>query len=250
MDSRFYDYVQLIIDNLEGGYFHPDMYKANPQKFAVYFQSGETMYGMDKVAGAGLFKNAAGDKFWRLIAEDRSKNPAKWVWNYKASGSLASELKKLVAEIMYAQFVKCADKYFDKSRKVREIVESSPKLMIHFFYACWNGEGYFKSFASTINNAVASGTKNTDTLAKVAMDSRRNYFPEGSQWRPQFVQGANSIETRIFPKLPAEGRNLSWLWWTLGGLTLAGVGVLGYTQGWFDPAVDYVTSKFTRKELK
>lgn len=247
MDSRFYDYVQLIIDNLEGGYWHPDMYKRDPATFAVYWNSGETMYGMDRKAGAGLFTNAAGRKFWQLIDEDRAKNPSAWVWNYKASGSLAKELKRLVAEIMYNHFCKMADKYFDKANKVQKIVESSPKLMIHFFYACWNGEAFFRDFAKVINNAVASGTKDTDALAKIAMDSRRNYFPASSQWRPQFVTGANNLETRIFPKLPSEpGHGLAWLWWTLGGLAIAGTCYIGYTQNWFSSLDD----KFTNKKLK
>ena len=58
MAIDYVKYGSLVIENFEGGYFHPDMYKANPSFFNkngtvdnAYARSGETMFGFDRVAG-------------------------------------------------------------------------------------------------------------------------------------------------------------------------------------------------------
>ena len=53
--SAFKKAVQIIIDKLEGGYFHPNMYVNNPGRFSMYGKSGETLYGLDRHAGHDLF---------------------------------------------------------------------------------------------------------------------------------------------------------------------------------------------------
>lgn len=225
MDSRFYKYVELIIDNLEGGYYHPKFLNnagVSEQTKEVYSKSGETMYGMDRVAGAGLFKDGAGKEFWDLI----DANKANWEWFYQppASSDLAKKLKKLVAEIQYKNFCNLADQFL-KDQKTRKIVESSPKLMVHFFYGCWNGAGFFQNYAKKITEAVTKkGITNTSKLAKIAMDHRRNYFSKSSTWYKQFNEGADKIEKRIFPKLPPEPSS-AWIWWLIGGVAVVGGGL-------------------------
>lgn len=206
MDNRFYQYVELVVDNLEGGYFHPNHLNApnvSDTTKQVYANSGETMYGMDRQAGAGLFKSGAGKEFWDTIDAQDAKN--KWPWFYlpPKDGELAKKLKRLVAEIQYKQFCKLADAYLTDA-ETRKLVESSPRLMVHFFYACWNGNGYFQKFAAKITEAVKSGITDTTELAQIAMDHRRNYFSSSSTWHKQFNDGANKMESKIWPQLPAE----------------------------------------------
>ena len=43
--------VNLVIDNLEGGYYNPEMFQKNPKKFTMYKNSGETMFGLDRLKG-------------------------------------------------------------------------------------------------------------------------------------------------------------------------------------------------------
>lgn len=225
MDSKFYKYVELVIDNLEGGYFHPNHLNApnvSESTKKVYSQSGETMYGMDREAGAGLFKSGAGKKFWDLIDAQDAKN--KWTWFYlpPKNSDLAKQLKRLVAEIQYDNYCKLADQYLTDPQ-TRKIVESSPKLMVHFFYGCWNGAGFFKNYAKKITSAVQSGTTDTNKLAKIAMDHRRTYFSPTSPFFKQFNDGANKIEKKIFPQLPSEPNSMPlWPWIVGGGLILAG----------------------------
>ena len=55
--DKFLKVTGEVINRLEGGYFHPDMRTKNPDKFGAYHRSGETMYGLDRHAGHGLFYN-------------------------------------------------------------------------------------------------------------------------------------------------------------------------------------------------
>lgn len=192
MNEALFDYVTgVVIDKLEGGYFHPDMRTRNPSKFGAYHRSGETMFGLDRHAGHDLYystKRKASDvlanlkyiydgsyqyksndakEFWTTI--DKQKARQNWNWLYKG-GDLYPKLKKLAGGIMLPHYNNLANKYL--SEKSREIVESDPRLLFHFIYACWNGSGWFKKFADKFNYAVASGVTNKNALLDVAIKSR------------------------------------------------------------------------------
>jgi len=181
-----------VIDNLEGGYFHPNMRTANPKKFGAYHRSGETMYGLDRHAGHDLYystkrktadvlknlpyiesnvytyKNDAAKNFWQTIDNVNAKKI--WKWNYKG-GELAPKLKSYASLIMFPHFTYLFNKYL--SKKAREIVESNNKLLFHFIYASWNGSGWFQKFGSIFNKAVEN-TNNINDLINVALNSRIN----------------------------------------------------------------------------
>lgn len=251
MDAKWIQYVTLIIDNIEGGYYHPDMQKAEPKKFAVMGDSGETMYGMDRKAGGDVMQTEAGKRFWMLIDENRKYYPSLWVYNYKASGQLALELKTLACEMMHTQYQAYCKKYLDP--KAKALVEKSPRLIAHFFYACWNGPVWFRHFASIINDAVLKfGYSDLATLEAIAIDSRKHLT---GSWRADarklVEHGGELMEQRIWAYLPkspgsyavpkefarylANKKSYAWVWWTLGGLALAG-GLCWYGKrnwGWF-----------------
>lgn len=172
--TKFQKYIDIIIDNIEGGYYHPNMKEKNPDKFAVMGSSGETMYGMDRVAGAGLFKSESGKAFWAAI--DKEDAAHKWTYNYKPTGTLATQLKGYVCDIQTAQFNTLAKKYLKENTS---IVENDDCLCLHFFYGCWNGSWWFKYYAEKLNAEIArqkqkSSKLDMDMLRKCALNARIN----------------------------------------------------------------------------
>jgi hypothetical protein len=189
--DKFKSVTKLVIDKLEGGYFHPNMRTANPNKFGSYHRSGETMFGLDRHAGHGLFystprksddvlsnlkfiesgaysyKTPQAKEFWETIDKANAKN--NWKWLYRG-GSLEDRLKDLTSEMMLTVYERNAKNFLKPETKA--IVDSDNRLLFHFIYGSWNGPGWFKKFAEDMNKAVASGITNTDKLSQVALDSR------------------------------------------------------------------------------
>ena len=95
----------------------------------------------------------------------------KWEWLYRG-GSDYNNLRELATQIIYTYYLQFADRYL--TPEARAIVESDPKLAFNFSYAVWNGNTYFRRFASVINEAVKNGTTDPEKLFTLALDSRRN----------------------------------------------------------------------------
>ena len=194
MTEEFFRKVtQVVILKLEGGYFHPDMRTKNPKKFGPYHRSGETMFGLDRHAGHGLYykskrkaegvienlpfiyggtyvyKTDAAKEFWTTI--DAANARTNWNWLYKG-GSKEARLRELAATIMYPQYLSHSKNYL--SEKSRKIVANDARLAFHFSYACWNGSGWFQKFGRKFDEAVKSGTTDPNALLEVALNSRIN----------------------------------------------------------------------------
>jgi len=165
--SNFAKVTAQVIDQLEGGYYHPDMLADGRVKDSRYGNSGETMYGIDRKAGGNLNTTEAGRKFWQII--DNANARKAWKWNFKG-GELGEKLKALTAEIMQPHYESLAKKYLSSDAK--RLVEKDNRLLFHFIYASWNGAGWFKKFAEKFNKAVANGETDTNELVKVAISSR------------------------------------------------------------------------------
>lgn len=218
--DKFKTVTKLVIDKLEGGYFHPNMRTANPKKFGAYHRSGETMFGLDRHAGHGLYystsrksddvlsnlkhiesgvytyKSLEAKEFWTTIDTANAKN--NWQWLYRGGG-LEDKLKDLTAEIMLPTYERNATNYLDA--KAKEIVEKDNRLLFHFIYASWNGSGWFKKFATDMNKAVSSGITEADKLSQVALDSRlKEGLRKGSSPNSLIAQGGNKI-AKIFDSL-------------------------------------------------
>ena len=218
--DKFKTVTKLVIDKLEGGYFHPNMRTANPKKFGAYHRSGETMFGLDRHAGHGLYystsrksddvlsnlkniesgvytyKSLEAKEFWTTIDTANAKN--NWQWLYRGGG-LENKLKDLTAEIMLPSYERNAKNYLDA--KTREIVEKDNRLLFHFIYASWNGSGWFQKFATDMNKAVSSGITEADKLSQVALDSRlKEGLRKGSSPNSLIAQGGNKI-AKIFDSL-------------------------------------------------
>ena len=165
--EKFTQISDIVINKMEGGYYHPNMKLANPKKFKSYGASGETMFGIDRKAGDALNRTAAGIKFWKLIDDADAKN--KWTWGYMG-GNLERPLKDLVVKIIYPEFTYLSNKYL--SNKAEQLVFQDPRLLFHFIYATWNGSGWFQKFATDLSKKVASGETNTNNLVSYMNDLR------------------------------------------------------------------------------
>ena len=165
--STFDNATSLVIDQLEGGYYHPDMLSDGRITDSRYSGSGETMFGLDRTNGAQLSSDPNWNKFWSLI--DQSGARDSWPWNYMG-GSYNTQLKSYAEDIMYTWYNTLSNQYL--SAGARAIVESTPGLLFNFIYAAWNGAGWFKTFATTINNAVAGGNTDPTSLTQIAINAR------------------------------------------------------------------------------
>jgi peptidoglycan hydrolase-like protein with peptidoglycan-binding domain len=164
VSADFETMTKIIVDNIEGGYYNPEWHYQTDMG-----RSGETMFGMDRVHGSGLFTSGAGKEFWKLIDKNKSKN----VWkHYYKGGPLESRLLGLVTNIMTKHYQELSNRFLsDKSKK---IVESNNGLKLHFYYASWNGSGFFQQFAKKINQAVDDGIESPEKLLSIAINSRLN----------------------------------------------------------------------------
>jgi hypothetical protein len=181
--------VATVIDKLEGGYYHPDMLKDGRVKDSRYGSSGETMMGIDRVAGGTINTTETGKQFWSLI--DNVNARSSWTWGYRG-GELESQLRTLAGQIIYPVYNRNSQNYL--SSQARALVESDGRLLFNFIYASWNGSGWFKKFASDMNEAVASGVTDTNQLCRVAINSRVNEgLTKGSEPNSLIAQGGKKI---------------------------------------------------------
>jgi hypothetical protein len=185
--NLFTSATKLVIDNFEGGYYHPQMYRdgrlnPNSKSFNFMRNSGETMFGLDRHAGHSLYyssprkssdvwtnlnyiptytyKNNDSKDFWTYLDNVNAKD--NWKWNEKG-GSGGEKLKVLASKILFPQFeIYVKDNKW--SDKAKQIVFSDAKLLFHFIYAIWNGPGFFAKWSKKLNTDVANNLSNAQIL--------------------------------------------------------------------------------------
>jgi hypothetical protein len=193
--NKFKEVTKLVIDNLEGGYFNPLWHNVKDTR---YNTSGETMFGIDRKNGGYLNTTPNGLKFWALI--DKNKNQKVWKWNYRG-GNLEKELIDLTSEIIYPEFLKLENLYLKP--KTIELVNNNDKLLFNFIYATWNGAGWFRKFATDLNEAIAKGEANTEKLIQVVLNSRLNEgLKKNSKPNSLIAQGGKKIANLFKINLP------------------------------------------------
>lgn len=213
-DRDFDKVVATVIDKLEGGYFHPNMRTKDPDKFRVYDKSGETMFGLDRHAGHGLYystprksKNVLDNlkhieaneyeysspeakEFWETIDKANAKNT--WKWGYRG-GPLQARLTYLAGRIMKKLFDSLSARYLTKESLA--MIKSDGRLLFNFAYAAWNGAGWFEKWAKDFNRMVASGEKNTDVLLNSIVNKRKSEgLAVGSSANSLISKGADKIK--------------------------------------------------------
>ena len=216
--STFAQLTDLVINNLEGGYYHPDM-KAKLVNGDKLGESGETMFGFDRKASGSLVDTERGREFWRIVDENYGSHHGDTkYYNDKANGKLVSAavgevLRRLITEIMTIQFNKYADWL---TPEAKELVMSSPALLMQFWYACWNGPGRFQVFAQLVNAAVANGMKATADLYGI-LDKNRRSWGNWSAQRADTITGiCNQYLGGISATTTSSGGSI--VGWLIGGL--------------------------------
>jgi hypothetical protein len=170
VDSKWDKITKKVIDEFEGGYWNP---KCGHTTKGMG-KSTETMFGLDRYNG-DWESTQDGKEFFRIIDNEKTKLGTqkfckKWFHNYKG-GNLEDTLKNLASKIMKNQYDINSNNYF--SPELRERVESNDRLLMHFSYACWNGPGYFKKFAKSLEDGVKSG-KSDEELINQAISDRKS----------------------------------------------------------------------------
>ena len=217
--AQFKDIVEKVITNLEGGYYNPAWHNLGDPRYA---SSGETMFGIDRKNGPSE-KTAKGKEFWALIDSVKTKDV--WTWNYKG-GKYAPKLKELAAEIIYPEYVTYSNNWLKPN--TRTIVENDPRLLFHMVYATWNGQGWFKKFAETLNDSIEKGISDSTELAKIAVNERRKEgLKPGSKPSSLIAQGGDKIES-VFGSMAVQAKQIAqftkkhWL-----GVTIMAIGFTG-----------------------
>jgi hypothetical protein len=176
-----------IIATVEGGYGNPAMVVDHPYnnpnhkhyrpstrtpfiKDKRYHKSGETMFGLDRIAG-NLESTADGRAFFALI--DAQNAYDNWSYNYIPPDPLKSQLVLLAAKIMKPNFDRNMNNYV-KNPQLRALVPTNGKLMWNFAYATWNGPGWFKAFGQRVNEVYEKGMKDPKDLAEYFTNLRIN----------------------------------------------------------------------------
>lgn len=203
--------TNAIIDNIEGGYYHPDM-KSNLRNGDRLGDSGETMFGIDRRAGAPQFTTKTADAvaFWNLVDQYYGTHHSDAAYyGDKADGRrvpaiVGIQLRHYVSEMIEDAYDDWSDYLSDGAKR---IVENDPRLMLQFWYAVWNGPGNFQKFANLVNAAYSNGERSALAFWNLIQNARRS---RGGL----FAEGADKLDA-IAAGLPSTSSN--WLLCLLGG---------------------------------
>lgn len=170
IEKDFVSLTNIVIDNFEGGYYHPSMkQKFNARSQKMLGDSGETMFGLDRKHGSQLSKYPEWQTFWNIIDRDKIENKHLWKYQFRG-GRKQLELKELAAKIMYKWFNYLAGKYILISSM--DEIANDDRLVIHFSYASWNGENWFQRYSKALNEAVNKYEGNKEEIFKQAIKAR------------------------------------------------------------------------------
>mgnify|MGYP003462071797 FL=1 len=218
------DLVILIIDYIEGGYYHPDM-KAKLKNGDQMLNSGETMFGLDRKAGGpDVTSSANGKAFWQLVdAWYNTHHGDTSYYNDKADGKkipkeVGLQLRELAAKIISDRYKNYSSALNSKAKK---IVDNNPALLLQFVYGCYNGQGNFNNFANIVNNAVNNGITDPETLYNLIQTARRNK-------NSHYAKGADLLD--IIKERYLHGGNNGGGGGLLLGLLAVGIGIFFVTQ--------------------
>lgn len=209
--------IYLIIDNIEGGYYHPEM-KPLLKGGEEMKDSGETMYGIDRKAGAPLYTVGTPQavQFWQIIDNNFSSHHSDTsYYNDKADGkkkipaAVGNQLKPLAAAIIISGFEKNLRFLSEGAKKM---VLNNPRLLLQFIYATYNGSGYFQTFANVMNAAYSNGERSAIAFWNLIQNKRRSYGG-------LYAKGANKLDA-LLDKVEDGGSSggTGWLWWLLAGV--------------------------------
>ncbi len=181
--SNFDRITKTVIDKFEGGYWNP--FCKHPS--SGMGRSTETMFGLDRYNG-NIESTPEGREFFKIIDDEKYDAGAKssgsgsnmkwsnmgnfcgeWKWLYRG-GDKEDELKNLAVKIMKRNFDRNMSN-FVKDSETKEKIETIPGLTLHMSYATWNGPGFFKKFANSLEKGVRRGLTDKE-LIELAIEDR------------------------------------------------------------------------------
>ena len=171
-EKKFVELTQVVIDNFEGGYYHPDMKKRfKPSDQSKFGDSGETLFGLDRKHGSQLKMYAEWKQFWDLVDAEKFHDTNVWnKYNYKPTGIIGQRLKELASKIMYKWFSYLAGKYILISSM--DEIANDDRLILHFSYASWNGQSWFERYAKALNLAIQNHEGDKQLIFSEAIKAR------------------------------------------------------------------------------
>jgi hypothetical protein len=225
--DKFNYFADLIINNLEGGYYHPDFYingaktmkggyipaAAFKTKKADYISSGETLFGLDRHAGwnmwykskriksdpranlpyiyssSSIFWDNDAKEFWTTL--DKVDARHNWAHEYQG-GPLRPRLKELAIKMMYQYFLRSVWSKLDEKGKA--LVLKDNQLALNYIYSAWNGIAYSNYYNSIFNNEIAKNNFDSTDINNKILNARAN------SKSPLIRDSATKIK-RIYPKL-------------------------------------------------
>jgi hypothetical protein len=180
--SNFERITKTVIDKFEGGYWNP--FCKHPS--SGMGKSTETMFGLDRYNG-NIESSSEGKEFFKIIDDEKYDAGAKssgsgsnmkwsnmgnfcgeWKWLYRG-GDKEGRLKDLAVKIMKRNFDRNISN-FVKNPKTKEKIETIPGLTLHMSYATWNGPGFFKKFANSLDQGVSQGLSDKELIELVIND--------------------------------------------------------------------------------
>jgi hypothetical protein len=217
--------IQAIVDNLEGGYYHPTHAYSSKTKtlipdYGIYKDSGETLYGIDRFAGntEGIKqgpKNQTGIDFWSAVdaisgfgaykSQARTTKTGNWdikkyprktsSWNHydkpKKSDPGYNTLQTNLQKYITHQFTSFSKRYFG-SHPLGKLVESDGRLKFLFYRATWNGVSYFQKYADNLKAVYDKGERDIDKL--ICADLTFRYNKKSSNFKPGVSKMAYMID--------------------------------------------------------
>lgn len=185
----FYELVQIIITEVEGGYYHPDMLKDGRIKDTRYGSSGETMFGIDRLNGVEYNKMPEGQEFWGII--DKAGARSKWSHNYMG-GEYEGKLRTLTAAMIQKEFNRLLSIYI-KDENVRALVLSNAALTFNFIYATYNGMGHFNNMSKLLIDNYNNKITDMNTLIQNQINFRLNH-------KDSLIRGSGETIKKIIDK--------------------------------------------------
>jgi len=107
---------------------------------------------------------------------------------------LQNRLTILAIKIMQDAYERFSSRYL--SDRAKKIVDSDKGLLTHFGYATWNGPGWFRKFADSINSEVKKGVTDPKKLLKKGLNDRRfssNKLISDSAEKIDQITGNNNV---------------------------------------------------------
>jgi hypothetical protein len=172
LKEKFMVVTTRVIRELEGGYYHPIMQQKNPKGFSIMGDSGETLFGIDRRAGARATTDPPpARQFWAAI--DAAGAKTKWPHMHIPPNPLRDKLIYLAAAIMEPEYNRMLNNCI-KDQNLRNLINSYDKLLFNFVYASWNGGGWFQGWARVISAAYKGGMTNPEQLTRLFVAKRIN----------------------------------------------------------------------------